>query len=158
MYIVSVYIVFLSSGGGVVSGLLQQASYFIWEAGEEQSQVNEGWIHCLWGNNGAKLNQPIHSASSCYYTTTVQSPSSAPAVLFTAQPYVLSHSSKHTADLLCCQEFVHYSLCLWTTRDSSKPIGHKRVIRLKGEGCHHPTASLWAQNQTIYFNRALLLY
>lgn len=40
--IVSVYIVFLSSGSRVVPGLLQHASYFIVEAGNWSTQSGEG--------------------------------------------------------------------------------------------------------------------
>lgn len=114
MCIVSVCTVFLSSSSGVVFGLVQQASYFIWEAGEEHSVrwMRAGFTACG--------DITVQSSISPFIwhlpvTTILQSPSSAPAVLFTAEPYVLSHSSKRTAeDLLGCQEFANYSLCLWT--------------------------------------------
>lgn len=50
--------------------------HFIREAGEERRESGEGWIHSLWGNNGARLlNQPIHAAAAL-----LASPSPLPAV------------------------------------------------------------------------------
>lgn len=152
--------------GTVVSWLLQQASYFIAEAGEwsAESQV-EGRTHEVEPTACGEITvrEALQSAHSfCLFptcaTTVLQAPPSAAALLVFSLPAelsALSDSSKRTAeDLLGWHIFANRSLCSRKRGGSASNIQLATVQRseskLRQQKRHRGNTYSWAQNKGMF--------